>query len=273
MKKSFFIILLYHFSINAEVLKNNNTIIITASTGELGEITCETLAKEGYNLIITGRNQKKLDNLQKKLKYTKVNIQNIVIDFSDIKTIENAVQKISSYSIKGIVLIGSRPTLSKDSIPKKEEWLKNFSETFIAPLEVLRLFEPYIQDNGSIIIMSGATSKYYMPAYPNTNVIRLAWSGEIKNLSQHFSKHKIRVNAISPGIILTKHHEEKIKENAILNNLSFNEQLVKATDSMPLKSYGKPEDVANLISFLLSDKASHINSTNILLDGGESSAY
>ncbi len=175
--------------------------------------------------------------------------------------------------IKGVVLIGPRPLLSKNDIPSKEEWARTFSETFIGPLEVIRIFGPLIQGNGSIVIISGNSSKNYLPNYPNTNVMRLAWAGEVKNLVQFFANRKIRVNAISPGPIFTKHHEEKIKEKAESSKITVEEQLAKDTASIPLKAYGKPEDVTNLISFLLSDKSGHVNGTNILLDGGESTAY
>jgi 3-oxoacyl-[acyl-carrier protein] reductase len=266
--------LLFHFSINATP-SQNNTIMITAATGSFGKAVSASLAAEGYNLIIAGRNQRKLDDLKSilKAKYPEVTVQSLFIDFSDTKTIEAAAKHIPQGSIKGIVLIGPRPSLSTDGIPNKEEWSKVFAETFIGPLEVVRLFSSMMQSNGSIVIISGNSSKSYVPNYPNTNVIRLAWAGEVKNLVYFFAERKIRVNAISPGVIFTQHHKEKIEAAAVSNKITFKEQLAKDTSSIPLKSYGKTEDVANLISFLLCDKSGHMNGTNSLLDGGESTAY
>ena len=249
--------------------------MVTAATGAFGNAVCSALASEGYDLVIAGRNRQKLASLENKLKtqYRDITIESIIIDFSDIKTIEDAAKQISKISLHGIVLIGPRPVLSKDVIPSKEEWSQVFSETFIAPLEVLRLFGPQIQNNGSVVVISGNSSKSYLPSYPNTNVIRLAWSGEIKNLTHFFGERKIRVNAISPGPILTQFHRDKINAKALSNNITFEEQLAKDTSTIPLKSYGKTQDVANLIAFLVSNKSAHLNGTNILLDGGESSAY
>lgn len=266
--------LVFHLSINASVSDPNNTIMITAA-GAFGEAISASLAAEGYNLIIAGRNQKKLDSLQNRLKakHKHIIIQSIIIDFLDTQTIEDAGKKISENIIKGIVLIGPRPLLSKSGIPHKEEWSRVFSETFIGPLEVIRIFGPQIQNNGSIVIISGNSSKNYLPNYPNTNVIRLAWVGEVKNLVHFFGQRKIRVNAVSPGPIFTLHHREKINEKALSNKVTFEEQLIKETTSIPLKSYGTTDDVANLISFLLSVKSAHLNGMNLVLDGGESNAY
>ncbi len=76
--------------------------MITAATGAFGEAISFSLAAEGYNLIIAGRNQKKLYDLQNRLKaqYKQVTVQSIIIDFSDTKTIEDAVKQITNNSIK-----------------------------------------------------------------------------------------------------------------------------------------------------------------------------
>jgi len=268
-------IVLLFLSTFFSIAEARNTIMVTAATGSLGNAICEQLALEGYDLLIAGRNPEKIDALRKMLtsKYQEVHVQSVIIDFSDTKTIEDAAKQVSPDSIKGIVLIGPRPLLSKNGIPDKSEWAKIFAETFIAPLEVVRLFRPHLQDNSSIVVISGNSSKNYMPSYPNTNVIRLAWTGEVKNLAHFFGGRKIRVNAISPGVILTQHHIERIKIQADSNNITFQEQLAKETAAVPLKSYGKTEDLGNLISFLLSAKSTHLNGTNTLLDGGESNAY
>mgnify|MGYP000048772654 CR=1 FL=1 len=275
MINKFLKIALLFLSIFSSIAEAKNTIMVTAATGALGTAICEQLASEGYDLLIAGRNSEKIKTLKESLnlKYKEVQVQSIIIDFSDIKTIENASKKVLPNFLKGIVLVGPRPVLSKNGIPDKNEWAKAFSETFIAPLEVIRLFELHLQNNGSLVIISGNSSKNYLPSYPNTNVIRLAWTGEVKNLIHFFGERKIRVNAISPGVILTDHHRERITKKAATNTITFEEQLVKDTASVPLKAYGKTEDVGNLVSFLLSTKSAHLNGTNIVLDGGESNTY
>ncbi|MDN3030590.1 MAG: SDR family oxidoreductase [Candidatus Tisiphia sp.] len=250
-------------------------MLVTGSTGAFGEAICLSLASEGYNLLITGRNEKKLKSLKNKLqtKYPSTKIETLKIDFSDFKTIKAAANKTDGVSLKAVVLIGPRPSLRKNGFPSTQEWSEEFQKTFIAPLEVVRIFGEKIENNGSIVIISGSSSKNYLPNYQNTNVLRLAWIGEVKNLVQFFAVRKIRVNAVSPGIILTEYHKKRIEEKAKLNNTTFQAQLSLDTAAIPLRSYGHTDDVANLISFLISDKSVHLNGSNILLDGGESTAY
>ena len=196
-------------------------------------------------------------------KYQDTEVESVIIDFTNSNTILDAAKKLSGRSLKGIVFIGPRPGLPTNVIPNHEEWLKAFTKSFIAPIEVLRLFNSSLQENGSIVVISGHSSKVYIPSHANINVIRLALTGEVK----------IRVNAISPAVILTAYNQEKIQAKATKTKRSFAEQLDHDTQNVPLHSFGEVEDVSNLVSFLLSSKSKHISGSNISLDGGESVAY
>ena len=124
-----------------------------------------------------------------------------------------------------------------------------------------------------MVIISGLTSKYYIPKYSNSNVVRVAWIGEVKNLVHIFKERLIRVNSISPGVVLTPFHRKRIALKAKEVSVSFEEQLRRETEDIPLHRFGRVTDVAHLILFLLSNKSEHINGDNIVLDGGESRVY
>jgi 3-oxoacyl-[acyl-carrier protein] reductase len=253
----------------------SKTVLITSATGALGKAISSHLASEGYDLVLAGRNTEKLENLKDEISKTfkSCHVTTLIVDFSDIGRMRESITKASLGPIHGIVLITPRPDLLKSVIPAAEEWTKTLQETFVAPLESLRLLTPFVQEAGSIVVMAGNTSKSYLPDYPNTNVIRLAWVGEIKNLTCFFASKGIRVNAISPGPILTDYHRHKLAKEARQNGITFEEQLAKRTALIPLGTYGTTADVSNLVHFLLSEKAAHINGTNMVLDGGESTGY
>ena len=252
--------------------KPTETILITASTGGLGNAIAKDLAIKGYKLILTGRDEGKLNALKDSLiKYTKVDT--IKLDYSDMETIKLAAANLEDKSIDGIVLIPPRPHFNKMVIPEPNQWRKNFDEIFIGPLEFIRLAQNKMKKLASLVIISGETSKYYMPDYPNTNITRLMWSGEIKNLCHQMSNNGIRVNAVSPGIILTEHNIKKLDDRARMANKSFENQLLYETKDLPSKEYGVPEDVASIVSFLLNDDSKHINCENITISGGSNKSY
>lgn len=259
-------------SVFAKNNQSNKTILVTSCTGALGSAIAKDLAMKGYNLILLGRNRTKLNSLKESL-IKQVKVEAIYFDYRDISSIKLAANNLKDKSIDGIILIPPRPEFSNKEIPKPEEWRTNFDEVFIAPLELVKLMLNRMNKPASIVIISGETSKYYMPSYPNTNILRLMWSGEIKNLCHQLSNNNIRVNAVSPGFILTEHHINKINDRAKLAKRSFAEQLSFETKDLPSKQYGTPEDVASIAHYLVDNNSKNINCENIMLNGGANKSY
>jgi NAD(P)-dependent dehydrogenase (short-subunit alcohol dehydrogenase family) len=189
-----------------------NTIMVTAATSELGQTICDHLGQQGYDLVATGRNQDKLDKLISQLKnnYPEINVSSAIIDFEEPNTIVSSVAKLDNIQLKGIVLIGPKPDLGNSAMPSKEQWQNAFYTTFVTPLETIRLFAPQLENNSSIVIISGITSHSYIPSYPNHNVMRMAWRGEVKNLAHAYAERGIRSNVISPWLITTPSKEKNL---------------------------------------------------------------
>lgn len=275
MKKTFkgfsLFLLLFLFSSNSMA----KTVLITAATGSFGQAISNAFADEGYHLVLAGRNKHKLEQLKKdiKRKHTSIHISLAIIDFSNVSNISKNLFSRNIDMLDGVVLIGPRPALPKTEIPTPEEWSRNFNHCFIAPVETLKQLTVKLKQGASIVIISGNSSVNYLPDYPNTNVIRLAWTGEVKNLMHHFAPKKIRVNAISPGPILTQHHIQKIQKEANDRNITYTQRMDQKTKTIPLQKYGSLADVSNLVTFLVSQKSAHLNGTNIPLDGGFSNSY
>ncbi len=250
------------------------TVLILAATGALGSEISYFLADKEYDLVIAARDKNKSDKLihDLKSKFPHRTITFLKVDYSQSIAVD--VSSLKGSHLDGVVLIPPRPTFTTNSgIPTKEEWDSVFSLNYSAPLEVLRRLECFMNIGGSVVIMCGLTSEQYMPAYQNSNVIRLAWIGALKNLMYQFAAKKIRVNAVSPAIILTEFNKEKIQKSAEGKGICFDKELEDSVANLPLKQYGEPLDVAKVVYFLLSDLSSHVNGVNLPVDGGESLSY
>jgi NAD(P)-dependent dehydrogenase (short-subunit alcohol dehydrogenase family) len=263
MKK--FIILFILFALPAEA----KTILVTNSYSGLGTAVCQELIKENHQLIISGRNQSKLDALKHKLNAK--NISTLLFDYDNIHSIELATSKIDN--IDGLVIIPPRPEIDSTIIPDAKKWEKVIYTSFITPLEFVKQLQNKFSANGSIVIISGVTSAYFMESYANTNVIRMMWLAEVKNLTYQLGKKNIRVNSVLPGMILTDYNIKKITKRAATNHKPYDLQLAEESASTPLSKYGQPQDVAQAIEFLLSDKANHISGASLVIDGGRNLGY
>lgn len=255
------------------------TYLVTCATSELGQAIAQGLATDGYSLLLAARNKESLAKIAENLrnKHPDLSINTVELDFETPQKVNvsaaQIVQKVSETKLDGIVLVGPRPSFSTQGIPTAAEWLKSLQETFIGPLEILRQVAGSLKKPSSLVIISGITSKRYSPSYPNTNVIRLMWTGELKNLVHQLAPSQTRVNAISPAVILTSHNEDLLKKRAQEAHLTLEAQLQKETSTIPAARHGRADDLVSAVKFLLSDQASFINGENIALDGGANTSY
>ena len=109
------------------------TILVTSSTGALGGAIAKDLATKGYNLILAGRDESKLNAL-KNLLAKRVKVEVIKIDYSDLVTIKLAADSLKDKSIDGIILIPPRPAFDSKAIPGPIQWRANFEEVFYSSI-------------------------------------------------------------------------------------------------------------------------------------------
>lgn len=83
----------------------------------------------------------------------------------------------------------------------------------------------------------------------------------------------ISINALSPGVVLTNFHQERIQNKSHETGLSYEDQMEKEVANIPLRRHAKPQEVAQTIKFLLSEQSDFINGVNLVLDGGFTLSY
>ena len=108
--RNFLILIISFISFNCYA----STILIATSTGNIGRGIAKFLAQENHNLILAGRNNDKLEELQKSLKkeYPKLSVSYINYDYNDFESIKKAVSALSDDSLEGVIIIPPRPMLS-----------------------------------------------------------------------------------------------------------------------------------------------------------------
>ncbi len=119
--------------------KSLKTILVTSSTGALGSAIAKSLANKGYNLILTGRDDSKLNAIKKSLS-GEVKVDIIKFDYNDIDQIKLAASKIKDKSIDGMVIIPPRPNFNTKEIPEQKDWRANFESVFIFLPRVILVF-------------------------------------------------------------------------------------------------------------------------------------
>lgn len=274
-----FIIRLFYGHCFADSPSANNErkiFIITGASGHLGGATAKLLAHD-YDLILTGRDLAKLKNLQEELKTTHPGRYDICfLDFvsnASRDSIKNYLNQTHS-TISGLVLITPRPQFYGKALMQDEKvWLEVFQSTFTGPMEALKVVLPYLCNPSKIVVIAGTTSVQLQPEYGPSCIIRRMWTTFTKALSHQLGPQGVSINAISPGVVLTHFHEERIQKKADENGLSYENQMEQEAANIPLHRHAKPEEVAQTIKFLLSEQSDFISGINLILDGGFTVSY
>ena len=254
--------------------EEKGTILVTCATGELGS-TIAKLLGEDYHLILAGRDSLKLLQLKESLHKDSYKCETLLLDYSNYASIENFRKDRAKNPcpIKGVVLITPRPFFGKDLLQSEENWLNLFQTTFTGPLEVLKSTLPYLSSGSKVVVIAGTTSVQLQPEYGPACVIRRMWTTYCKALSHHLGPKGIHVNVISPGVVLTNFHRERIDKKAKEIGGNFEEELAKDAANIPLQRHARPLEIAKSIRFLLSEDSNFITGMNLVIDGGKTVSY
>lgn len=234
------------------------TILITGASSGIGRATALECAKLGADLVITGRNQLKLEDTFSLLEGT--NHSMISTDLNSESGVELLLSGL--HTIDGIVhCAGLIKNLPFQFTTRK--YLDEVMEVnFYAPAEISRrlLKEKKLNKNGSIVFVS-SISGVFCSAVASTiySASKGAVNGLVKGMALDLAPKGIRVNSVNPGVI-----ETSIFESGAITS----EQLTEDKKHYPLKRFGQPQEVAFAIVYLLSDASSWVTGSNLVIDGG-----
>lgn len=236
----------------------DKTILVTGASSGIGRAISIICSQMEANLIITGRNKDRLNDTFISLSGN--NNQQIVADLNDLDSLIQLVSKLPKLegfvSCAGIV----NPLLLQFTDEKDVTDIMNTNA--IAPIHLTRLLlqNKKIQKSASLVYISSINGNNC--TYIGSSIYaasKSALSGFAKAIALELASKSIRVNCVNPGMI----------ETDLLNSSNIGTvELDKDKLSYPLKRYGKPEEVAYAVVYLLSDATSWMTGTNLLIDGG-----
>ncbi|MFX0010859.1 MAG: SDR family oxidoreductase, partial [Candidatus Hermodarchaeota archaeon] len=149
-------------------------------------------------------------------------------------------------------------------------WNASINLNLLSFIRITRLILPIMQQqkSGRIIAITSVSAKQPLDDLILSNTTRLGVVGFAKTLANEYAKDNILINVVCPGPNLTDRMKQLIKTQVETTGKSEEEVMNTWISSIPLGRLGKPEELANLVVFLCSNKASYITGTTIQVDGG-----
>lgn len=239
--------------------------LITGSTSGIGKATALLFLKKGYFCFLTGRNGEELDLFKEKFKEKALIFRCDLKKERDRKALSDFIFTKTDYLNS---LINCAGIIKSASIEKED--LKGFKEmmeiNLYAPFHLIKLLLPLLKKaKGSILNVSSVTGKRAFPNVLSYCTSKAALDHMTRCLSLELAPYSIRVNAINPGVVITNLHKR-----GGMDEENYKKFIENSRNTHPLGRVGKPEEVAELIYFLCSDKAGWITGETISIDGGRS---
>ncbi len=233
-------------------------ILLLGVNGDIGKSILEKIYSKENNYFLTF--SKKKPDLRKK------NLRYIRIDFSKKNNVKKQINFLNKFNFDIIINnVGDSNPYKKFTNLSDEDIYQSFNINFFSPFKVIfSILKKNIKlkKKLNIISISSNTIKYLgseknFPYFISKSTLETS----LKFISNKFSKNKIRINIIRPGLI-------KVKKTTKL--LGYSEKNFKKRQTLiPIGRAGKPEDISNLIKFLSDEKSEYIFGQVISVSGGE----
>ncbi|XP_061190763.1 3-oxoacyl-[acyl-carrier-protein] reductase FabG-like [Saccostrea echinata] len=253
----------------------DRVFLITGSSSGIGEGIAVYLAKSGAGLSLTGRNRANLETVKDKCLKEGLSSDKIFISVGDISSNDfrkTLVEQTIGHFGKLDVLVNNagmgRP------MPISTETEENFDEIMNVNIKsayfLTQLAIPYLKaTKGCIINISSALSTLTSknPGHCSYSMSKAAMDAFTRGLAHELAPFGVRANTIRPGLT----HSNFLRRDNVPglgDEESYNKFIATSAKENPSRRIGEQEDVASVVSFLASEKASYINGEDIVVDGG-----
>lgn len=249
---------------------------ITGSDSGIGKATAQQLLAEGATVILTDIDEEKLTETTESLQQ-EGKVYSYPADIRSLDSLKKLHQQIKSNIGEIDILVQNAGTSGAQGEFHEiddEGWVETLEVDLLGPVRVTKEFLPDLRNGGWGRIVYISSENAVQP-YANELPYDAAKAGVLsfsKGLSRAYAKEGLLVNTVSPAFIETPMTDEMMKKRSEKMNISFDRAVETFLDEkrphIELKRRGQVDEVAAVISFLCSDKASFVNGANYRVDGG-----
>lgn len=237
-------------------------ILVTGATSGIGRAASTIFAAHGAELIVTGRNKERLQNVLSDLS-GKGHV-GLTLELTDADCVADWIKDLTSnHGVLNGIFHSAGIELVRPARMIKQEHLNHiYSSGLNAAFGIARAASARscLADDGSVVFMSsvaGLTGQLGLAAY---SAVKAGVDGMVRSLACEFASRGVRVNTIAAGAVKTEMHERITRGGGA--------EAAAAYEASHLLGFGSPIDIANAALFLQSDASKWITGTTMVVDGG-----
>lgn len=269
-------------------IKGRVAVVCAASQG-LGKAAAASLAAEGAHVVICSRDEGRLRAAAEEIT-NKVGSQQaggttpsgpasspalvvpVVADVSRASDIERLVTTAFERFGRIDILVNNAggPPVAPFSKLDDDRWMAGVQLTLMSVVRLIREVLPIMQRQrwGRIINITSIAAKEPVNDLVISSTLRPGILGLTRVLANRYGSEGILINSVAPGFILTARQEEIAQARSAERGISREQYLEESAREIPVSRLGRPEELADVIAFLASERASYVNGATISVDGG-----
>lgn len=246
---------------------------VGGSSSGLGEAVARSLAAEGVSLVLSSIDGEGLQRVKKEIHEAYgTDILTVQSDFSSEQELEKAIGASLKKFGKVDILFNNTggPPSCRFEDTTTEMWDNAYRLLLMSTVTITRGFLEGMKKNkwGRIINSTSIAVKQPVENIILSNSVRSAVTGFARTLANEAASFGITVNCVLPGYTKTQRVDYLAKKAMELEGISYEDALKKWTGEIPLGRMAEPEEFADMVTFLASNKASYITGQSIAIDGG-----
>ncbi|MDA0263647.1 MAG: SDR family oxidoreductase [Chloroflexi bacterium] len=253
-------------------LKGRVAIVGGGSKG-LGRACADSLAQEGANLVVCSRNARELDQAAGEIRAaTGVDVLSVAGDLSQLADIQRLVQRTVDHFGRIDVLVNNSggPPAGRAVDTTEAVWTQSVDMALMFFIRMSREAVPHMKAGGWGRIVNVLASSVFQPIdnLVTSGVTRMGAVAFAKSLSDEVGRDNILVNNVAPGYLLTDRMMHIFETRSADTGANVEDLLHAHSATIPVGRLGRPEELADLVAFLSSEKNSYTTGATILVDGG-----
>jgi 3-oxoacyl-[acyl-carrier protein] reductase len=241
--------------------------VVTGAARGIGAATAKRLAAEGAKVGVFDVKEEACQETVAAIREAGGEAIAVACDVTNAAQVEAAMEKVVSQFGRLDILVNNAGIIRDNLLFKmsEEDWDLVMNVHLKGSFLCSRAAQRYmVQQRYGKIVNTSSTSALGNRGQANYSAAKAGLQGFTRTLALELGPFNINVNAVAPGFIVT----DMTRQTAERVGMSFDEFQRQAAERIPLKRVGRPEDIANVVAFLVSDDASYVSGQVIYVNGG-----
>ena len=253
-------------------MKSKSVAVVTGASQGIGRATALRLARDFSAVVLVARDKENLETAASEVKSLGAEALVIAIDLRQPQSaeaiIEEALERFGRIDAL-LNIAGAVPQIDLFEMTDAQ-WddgmalkLHGARRLTIAAWDALK------SSNGSVVLISGSAALDPKPGFAAVAATNAAIIALAKAFAEQGIKDGVQVNSVVPGAVMTGRRRSFLEKWAPAHNLTVEEAMKKFPEEAGIARYGKPEEIADLLAFLVSPAAKWMTGASVRMDGGE----